>query len=131
MTKYVVQNHKFEKTEPPESMAVHYLKACEKGDLRIVEGILKNDASILKDINIKDLEEKFTNAKLQSILNAKNDHVQNGFHLACSNGHAEVVKEILEFSGTSKEVTNAKDFLEQNGLHAATSKGYEQIIQTT
>ena len=36
---------KFEKKDPPETLPVRFLKACEKGDLKIVQEIFKNSKS--------------------------------------------------------------------------------------
>ena len=126
LTKYAVKDGEVEKKEPPETMAVHFLRSCEKGELKIVQGILKNDKSMLQDINIKDLNDA---SVFQSALNARNDHNKNGFLLACSNGHCDIVEEFLK-SGIAKDIITAQDMFKQTGLHSASLKCYHKIVES-
>ena len=125
MIKYIVIDGKFEKKDPPETLAVDFLRACEKGDFKIVQEILKK-LSMLKDINVKDLPDS---SDFQSALDSKNGHGQNGFLLACSNGHGKIIQEFLKYEDIAKELINETDMLKQTALHISSSKGYGNVVE--
>ena len=116
MTKYFIKDDKFERQDPPYTKEENFLKACEKGDLTMVKEVLSNDNQESEIRNI--------------VLEAANEHGENGFLLACTNNREEIVQEILKCSATSKEIITAADILrKENGLHTTSAKGYYNIAK--
>ena len=124
MTKCLNQDGIFLKVNPPETKEAHFLRACEKGDATVVRAILENNEMILKTLKIEE-----NNSSLQSILDAKNHHGQNGFHLACSNDRLEIVEQLLEKSNRSIDMVNTSSDIGLTGLQVAKSKRYDRIVK--
>ena len=60
--------------------------------------------------------------------NEVDEHGQSGFHLACTNGHYEVIKALLENKQNLNLNLNLKNCNEESGFQAACYNKHEQIV---
>ena len=63
-------------------------------------------------------------------LNAIDILGKTAFHLACGEGHSNVVKIFMEISATLSIDLNAKDIIGQTAFHSACASGHFNVVKT-
>lgn len=89
----------------------HFHLACQRGDLEVVNILLKYHDKTDIDLNDTDF------------------HKMTGFLIACRENHQNVVQKILQESMKKNIDLNATDINKQNGFHLACAYGHDQLVK--